>query len=372
MGANPDRVIRIGIIGAGQIGQRHIETYQSIPGVEVAAVCGRRPEPTRAAAQRFGIPHATTDIGELLARPDLEAVDVCLHNNLHAPVTVAALEAGKHVYCEKPMAGSYRDAAAMLAAARRADRLLSIQLATLFAPETKAAEHLIRQGALGRLYYASSMGLRRRGRPYVDGYGTPAFVQKELTGGGALFDMGVYHLAQVLYLLGNPAPERLTGRLYQETEMDPARQAESGYDVEELGVGFVRLAGGISLQVFEAWAAHLGNQPGSFLLGSQGGVQLAPFAYYHSQGDLELDSRADLNSLEYRLHNVRGTGTAYDGPQAHWIAALRGRVPLLPTAEVALNTMLVSEGLALSDRLGREVTAEEVIEQSVSTALPLG
>jgi len=371
MANSPDRTIRVGIIGVGQIGQRHIETYRSIPGVEVAAICGRRLEPTREVAQRFGIPEVHTGVHELLARPDLEAVDVCLHNNLHRPVTVAALEAGKHVYCEKPMAGSYRDAEAMLAAARRSGRMLAIQLATLFAPETKAAELLIRQDALGKLYYASSAGVRRRGRPYVDGYGTPAFVQKELAGGGALYDMGVYHLGQVLFLLGNPQPGRISGRLYQETELDPVRKEESGYNVEELGVGFVQLAGGISLQVFEAWAAHLGSHPGSVILGSQGGIQLTPFTFYHNQGEMELDSTTDLKSLEWRLHTVRGFGNAYDGPQEHWIAALQGRVSLLPTAEVALNAMLISEGITLSDRLGREVTAEEVVAQSPTTALPL-
>jgi hypothetical protein len=84
---------------------------------------------------------------------------------------------------------------------------------------------------------------------------------------------------------------------------------------------------------------------------------------------LNLDATINLEAFAYRLHTVRDSGDAYDGPQEHWIAALQGRVPLLPTAELALNTMLISEGIYLSSQLGREVTAEEVRASSVSTAV---
>ena len=124
------------------------------------------------------------------------------------PVTVAALEAGKHVYCEKPMAGSYIDAEVMCLKAIETGRKLSIQSRLLFETETKAARAIIDQGFLGKRYHARSYGFRRRGRPYVDGYGTPTFVQKELASGGALYDMGVYHIIQMLYLLDNPKPLR--------------------------------------------------------------------------------------------------------------------------------------------------------------------
>lgn len=368
---NPHPTIRIGLIGAGQIGQRHIERYRQIPGAEVVAICGRTPERTEATAKKFGIPDYYTDLRQLLEREDLDGVDVCLHNNLHSPVTMAALEAGKHVYCEKPMAGAYVDAKAMLDAAHRSGRTLSIQLSTLFETETKAARLLIEQGMLGKLYYASSAGFRRRGRPYVDGYGTPAFVQKQQAAGGALYDMGVYHLAQVLYLLGNPKPTRIGGKVYQETLMDAARRERSGYNVEELGLGFIRLEEDITLHVFESWAIHLGQHQNSFLVGREGGVQLEPFGYYRNLGDLELDSTVNLEALEWRLHTVREQGDAYDGPQEHWIAGLQGRVEPLPTAELALNTMLISEGIYLSSQLGREVTVEEVEAASRSTAVAI-
>jgi predicted dehydrogenase len=88
-------------------------------------------------------------------------------------------------------------------------------------------------------------------------------------------------------------------------------------------------------------------------------------------GHLDLDGTADLERFDYRLHNVREDGDVYDSAQHHWVAALQGRVELLPTAELALKTMLISEGIYLSSKLGREVTAEEVKEASVSSAVKL-
>ena len=364
-----DNRIRVGVIGVGQIGKHHLDTYLSTPNIDVIGVAGRDLDRTQQVALDYHLAYWTTNYRELLARDDLDAVSVCLHNNLHREVTIAALKAGKHVYCEKPIAGSYCDAQAMLAAAHRTGKMLSIQLATLFGSETKAAKAVIAEGWLGKPYFAQAVIARRRGRPYVDGYGTPAFVQKEQAGGGALLDLGVYEIAKLLYLLDNPRALRISGRTYQETPIDPERLTASGYDVEELGVGLAHLQGNITLSIVAAWAIHLGKVGGSYLVGTQGGVRLEPFEIYRSLGDLDLDASVDLEAFEYRSHNVRGQGNGYDGPQQHWIAALQGRVPLLPTAEIALNTMLISEGIYLSDRLGREVTASDVSDQSVSTAV---
>lgn len=364
-----DDEIRIGIIGIGQIGSKHLDMYRKIPGARVVALADvDAPKLSRVAAGH-GIEETTTDFRRLIARDDVQAVDVCLHNNLHMPVTVAALEAGKHVYCEKPMAGSYRDAEAMMAAATKAGRRLSIQLDTLFCAETQAARWLIQDGRLGKVYHGRATGYRRRGRPFVDGYGSPAFVQKRNSGGGAIYDGGVYRITQMLHLLGNPPVERISGKTYQEIATDEKRRTASGYDVEESGFGFVRLSGNLSMDIVECWAVHLDQLGGSVVLGSEGGVRLNPFGFFQSAGDLDLNSTADLSSFLYRQHNVRGAGDEYDSPQLHWVRALQGRVELLPTAELALAAMLVSEGIYLSERLGREVSAEEVKSSSISNAI---
>lgn len=361
--------VRVGIIGVGQIGKAHVREYQAIPGAEIVAVADINETEANRVASEYKIPHVYTSFREMLKRDDIQAVDVCMHNNFHMPATVAALEAGKDVFCEKPMAGSYIDAVKMMETAKATGRNFNIQVRNIFDIETKAAKLLIDGGNLGKLYHARSTGFRRRGRPYVDGYGTPTFVQKQNSAGGALYDMGVYHISTILYLLGNPNILRISGQTYQETAIDPERFAKSGYNVEELGLGFVRMDKNITLDIVEAWAVHMDGFEGSSLFGSEGGIRLKPFGYFRNVGDLDLNSTVSIDALKWRLHAVRENGDAFDSPQEHWIAGLQGRVPLIPTAEIALNTMLISEGIYLSTTLGREVTAEEVGEMSKSTAV---
>ena len=363
--------IRIGIIGVGQIGKKHLENYRSIPDAEVVAIAGRDPSRTEQVARDYQIASWVTDFRKLLDRDDIDAVDICLHNNLHLPAALAAFQTGKHVFCEKPMAGTYRDTLAMFQAAEKYDRKLSIQLWDLFMPESRAAHEAIEQGLIGIPYYAYSAGYRRRERPYVDGYGTADFVKKQSSGGGALLDMGVYHMANILYLLNNPELVRISGKTYQQTSMDPKRSNQSGYDVEEFASGFAILGGNINLNIVEAWAVHLDTFGGSFIAGSSGGVRIKPFGLFHSVGDLDINVTADLDKFLFRQRTVKEYGNAYDGPQEHWIAALQGRVQLIPTAEIALNTMLISEGIYLSEQLGREVSRHEIIDRSTSTALEI-
>jgi predicted dehydrogenase len=361
--------VRIGVIGVGQIGKHHLNNYQKVEGAELVAIADINEAELNRVSETYKIADKYTDFRKLLQRDDIEAVDVCLHNNFHMPVTVAALRAGKNVYCEKPMAGAYIDALTMYQTAQEMKRKISIQLSTLFSKETKAARAMIDMGMLGKIYHARSTGFRRRGRPYVDGYGTATFVQKRNSAGGAMYDMGVYHIANMLYLLGNPPILRISGKTYQETEIDAERLQLSGYDVEELGLGFVRLENNTSLDIIESWAIHLNDFEGCSVVGSKGGIRLEPFGYYQNIGDLELDTTVNLGSFDWRVHQLRQNPDAYDSAQHHWVAALQGRVELLPTAELALNTMLISEGIYLSEKLGREVTADEVKETSKSTSV---
>ncbi|MFP4026856.1 MAG: Gfo/Idh/MocA family protein [Candidatus Brocadiia bacterium] len=363
--------IKLGIIGVGQIGKRHLDRYADIPGAEMVAAADIDEEELNRVADLHDIQHRYTDFRKLLERNDIDAVDVCLHNNYHMPVTVEALRAAKNVYCEKPMAGSYTDALRMMQTAEQCDQMLSIQLFSLFSKETHIGKHLIDEGRLGNIYHARSTGYRRRGRPYVDGYGTENFVQKKTAAGGALYDMGVYHIAQILYLAGLPEVERVSGKIYQKLDMDAERREKSGYDVEELGLGFVKCEDGLTIDIMESWAIHLDPFEGSCVVGTEGGLRLNPFSFHTTMSDVEADTTFDLNGTSTRWHRLRADEDAYDSSQHHWIAALQGRVDLLPTADVALRTMLISEGIYLSDRLGREVSAAEVVEASESTAVEI-
>ncbi len=135
-----------------------------MPNVEIVALADVDQNELQRVAAEHGVAQTFTSFRDLLALPEIQAVDVCLHNNFHAPVSIAAMEAGKDVFCEKPMAGTYRDALAMYDAAQRLGRRLAIQNVMLFSPEIKAARRLIDAGMIGRPYYGRAVGFRRRGR----------------------------------------------------------------------------------------------------------------------------------------------------------------------------------------------------------------
>ncbi len=361
---------RIGIIGTGQIAQAHMKKWAEIDEVEIVIVCDIDVVALARAREQFAIPASTTDFRELLKRDDLDAVDVCLHNNLHAPVTVEALRAGYHVYCEKPIAGSWADGKAMLDAARETGRMLHIQLGKLYTDATTACKMVIDAGELGHIYHAAATEYRRRGRPYVDGYGTARFVQKEQAGGGALYDMGIYELSRMLYLLGNPKVERVTGQTYRELDMDPLRGKDM--DVEEFATGMVYFEGGLTMTVLSAWAINLDPFSSSYIAGSKGGLRVDPFSVHRTIADIDFDMTANLGAVAGR-HRLMQPDLARDmsSSQHHWAAALHGRVELLPTAELALNTMLIQQGIYLSHDGGTEVTAADIMASSTSTAVTL-
>jgi predicted dehydrogenase len=362
-------ITNVGVIGVGQIGKRHVAEYAEMPNVRIVAIADLNEAEAKRVAAANNIPNVYSNFRDLLANPEIESVDVCLHNNYHAPASIAALEAGKHVFCEKPMAGTYADALAMHEARTRTGKRLAIQNAQLFSAETKAARRLIESGALGKLYYGRAVAFRRRGRPFVDGYGTASFVQKSVATGGALIDSGIYELGLILNLLGNPDVNTISGTTYQEIDMHAGRRESSGFDVEEMALGFVRLAGGVTFDIEVSWAQHYEGTESTKLLGSKGGLKLDPLTFFSTMGETEFSGGFELKGAEFRLHSVEPSYSGYDSPQKHWIATLQERVPGIDTAAIALNAALISEGIYLSSRLGREVSADEVREQSKSTAI---
>jgi len=349
----------------------HFPRYAAFPDAEIVAACDIREDRLDAACETYKIPNKYTDFRKMLERDDLDAVDICMHNNLHAPATIAALQAGKHVYCEKPIAGSYYDGKRMLDVANECGKKLHIQLGFIYQPNTRAAKNLIDGGKLGRIYHMRSIGYRRRGRPYVDGYGAMEFAQKAVAAGGALFDMGVYHISQLLYLAKMPRVEKISGKIYREmNNADPVKVAKSGFDVEELGTGFVRFENGLTMDVLESWSVHMNPFEESFILGSDGGIRIEPFGFYTTMCDLELSATVNTKGYDTRMHQMYPDETEnMDSSTRHWISALRGKVELLPTAELALQTMLIQEGIYMSSERNEEITAEEVKATSVSKAI---
>ena len=190
--------LRVGMIGAGGIARgAHQPGFAALPNVEIVAVAD--PADGRAAdfARDFGVPHTYTDYHDLLAREDVDVVAVATPPVAHAQATIAALEAGKHVFCEKPMAMNVTEAQAMADAAERADRVLAIDFQTRFSPDAQRAHQLVAGGHLGAPHFARATMLRQAGVPTWG-----IFTSKAANGGGALIDIGVHALDRALYVLG--------------------------------------------------------------------------------------------------------------------------------------------------------------------------
>lgn len=369
------REIRIGLIGTGIIAHEHAMRYKDIPGVKMVAACDLQESKLNAFCDRYNIEHRTVDYRKLLERDDLDAVDVCLHNNLHAPISVDVMASGKDCYCEKPMAGAYVDALAMKKAAEHYGQRLHIQLGMLYGGQMVAAKKFVEAGRLGHIYHARSYGYRRRNRPFVDGYAEKEFVSEYWAGHGALYDMGVYHISQLLYLLNLPKVCSVSGSIYQEQNMPKAQRAESGFNVEELGAGFVKFDGGLSMDILESWAIHGDQFPASSLYGSEGGLKLASakgdngLTYFTEMEGYPVESIVDVGQQDFYLHRHDPTRKYYENSQTLWAGILSGEGPFIDTAEIALQTMLVSEGIFLSNQLKREVSVEEIETLSRSNAV---
>lgn len=375
--------VTIGIVGAGNRGQRHASQYANVDGIDVRAVADIDEGAATALADEYDIDSVYGDYRELLD-DDIDAISICVHNNLHAPIAIDAFETGKHVFCEKPIAGSYADAKRMMEAAEAKGRHLGVQNERLFEPETRAAKRLVDHDELGDVSYARAVFTRRRGRPYIDGYGTPSFVRKEVAGGGSVFDIGTYAIGRMLYLLGSPSIARVSGRTWDFTDdqfepeqvgdhasMYRERLDEVEYSVEDAGFGTVRFDDGTTLDARTAWHMYVPDEP-ELLVGSTGGVQFDPFELRTTVADYEATVDVDVEGYEGR-QALLGSETGYDFDNrpnqfAHWVDTIRGDVEPIPTGRIALDSMLIMEGIYQSAAADQELSAEEVADGSESTA----
>jgi len=351
--------LKAGVIGTGIIGKHHLNNYASIADADVVAVCDVNEEAAKAAAEQFDVKHVFTDYKELLGMDEIDAVDVCLPNVLHCPITCDALKAGKHVYCEKPFANSAAEARKMLKAAEGAGQMLAMQLGTVFSSEARAAKRLIDAGLLGHIYYAKASNYRRRGRPYVDGYATPIFVQKDKAGGGALPDMGVYHLGLMMYLLDNPEIVSVSASTFQEIDMHEGRRKSSGYDVEEFAAAFVRFEGNLTLFFEEAWASHMDGGTGERIMGSQGGLKLGPLSYFSNVEGIDANTTFVLDQFETRQNSLYEDWAGYANSQQHFVWAALGRVPQIRTDLLGVKVCELTELMYKSAEKGAELKARK-------------
>ncbi|MHB0876242.1 MAG: Gfo/Idh/MocA family protein, partial [Anaerolineae bacterium] len=218
----------------------------------------------------FCVNWRTTNYEELLGSPAIDAVVVALPNALHAPVTVAALRAGKHVLCEKPRARNAAEAELMLAAARESGRKLMIHFNYRFTPAAMALYRYAQSGELGYVYHARSWWHRTRGIPGLGSW----FTSKEAAGGGPLVDLGVHRLDLALWYLGYPRAVSVSGATYSALGNELAARLGKPYEVEDMATAFIRFENGASLILEASWAANgeLREEMLTQIYGTRGGA----------------------------------------------------------------------------------------------------
>lgn len=347
--------IKIGIIGTGSISESHINAYLNNPNVELYAFCDINEERLKAKGKKYGIKRLYTDKDEMLRLKELDAVSVTTWNSQHACCTIAALNAGKDVICEKPMATNAKDAQAMLDAAKRNGRLLMIGFVRRFGNDCEVVKDFVDSGYFGDLYYAKTTYLRRSGNP--GGW----FGDISRSGGGPLIDLGVHVIDLARYLMGKPMPVAAYGVTYQKLFDRPGIKDTVGYrasgadsekhicDVEDMATAIVRFDNGSSLLVEASFSLNIKDDIGDIqLFGTKAGARLDP----------ELEIFTEQNGYLSNIQLKKPTALSFQGlfqkEIDHWVDCLLGRTVCRAPAEDGVILMKILDSIYESARTGHE------------------
>jgi predicted dehydrogenase len=339
----------VAVIGAGAIGLNHIDSFQKHEAAKVVAVAEVSPERGQEAVDKYNVPDLVTDYKELLAREDIDVVSIALPNYLHAPVGLEALEAGKNVMIDKPVATNAGDAAKLVEAAKRSGKLLMVGQNNRMTEAVQTAKQLINRGDLGEVYHAKTAMLRRSGIPRIGSW----FTQAKFAGGGCVYDIGVHALDRALYLMGEFEAASVSGKTYSEFgprglgdgnwgkgEVDPNKP----FDVDDLAIALIKLKSGRTVLLEASWAAHLDNADSTHIFGTEAGLKLPPLEMYKDTPD------------GYKVEPVEALPPLVDtNRMAHFIDVLLGKAEpfIKPTESLALQKIL--DAIYESSRTGHEV-----------------
>lgn len=340
--------LRVGVIGLG-MGRHHIAGYQGHPGCKVTAIADMNTALLSEIGDRYGVETRYTSAEEMLAAEKLDVVSVVTPNKFHKDLTVAALKAGCHVLCEKPMAMSAAEGRAMLAAAEETGRRLMINFSYRFTEQSMALKAQVDAGILGEVYFGRTVWHRRRGLPGFGGW----FGQKALSGGGPLIDLGVHRLDLALWLMGYPQPVWVLGSIYNPIGSALAKKQDKAFDVEDLAVGLVKFANGATLEVEASWAANIKESElmETRLYGTQAGlVQRNLDETYKFEAEIYLEKEGA--HFDMKLHTPYPPTPT---PMYHFIDCILTGKPHIATGREGLLVMEILDALYKSAAEGRPV-----------------
>lgn len=293
--------MKIAVIGSGMIAQTaHIPNYLKNDKVEIKYIVDPLLERAQKVAADFNIPNAVADYNVVLADEEVKAVSICTPNDMHAPLSIAFLNAGKHVLCEKPAALNLEQAKEMKAAAERNNRMLNIGVVNRFNTSINLIKDMIDAGELGNVYHVYCSFRSHRSIP---GLGGP-FTTKAKAGGGVLVDWGVHFLDIIFYCLGDVKVQSVNGAVYSEMAKNMEDYAYQNMwagppvydgvnDVEDFVTGLLRTEGP-TISLNGAWAQNIGESAMFIeLLGDKAGIKLeygGNFKVYSSKGKVLLET----------------------------------------------------------------------------------
>jgi predicted dehydrogenase len=305
-----EKPYRIGVIGAGGIALTHMNHLAKVPGAQVLAAADISEKSLQRAHDLHKVPNLYADYRQMLrAHPEIDAISVCTPNGLHAQATIAALQAGKHVMVEKPMAMNAREAKAMLDAAKKARRRLIVGFQHRFDPKSALIKKQIDDGAFGKILYVRAQALRRRGIPNWGVFG-----RKDLQGGGPMIDIGVHILETAHYMIGSPRPVTATGNCWTYVGNKPSDVRSTWmnwdwktYTVEDLAVGQIRFDTGAMLTIEASFVAHIEKDVFNIqIMGEKGGAIWETGQIFTDMGGYMMNSEpAVIGNWDYFLYKMR-------------------------------------------------------------------
>ena len=351
-----DRILKVGCIGAGHVFGHHGRGWADCDKAEIVAISDPDAGALERQGEAFGISRRSTDPAVLLGDPDIDIIDVCAPNGFHADYVVAALEAGKHVLCQKPLAPTSDEIRRIIAARDKARRLVMTAQQYRYASMSQALKATVDAGRLGRVYHARCWYLRRAGLP-----ARPGFIYRRNSGGGACIDIGVHVLDLALWLMGNPQPVTVSGTAHAILATQPDARGQQGapipgdIDVEDFAAGFVRFADGSTLAIEVSWLLHHSPNPDKriWIYGTEGGLVFPDGRLHHADGESGqlLDTRITPRGAVHGEYER----AAYSATLDAFATAVRdgGESPAPP--EQSLQVQSILEGIYRSHRSGEEV-----------------
>lgn len=351
------RSVRTAVIGAGAVAPSHCEGIIKHPSAELTAIVDTHEGRAAELQKRYGVPRVYHTVEDCLRDSDIDAVSVALPTYLHAVTAIQALESGKHVLLDKPFAMNEREAAQVVEIARLKNRVLTVGMNRRFMRESQTMKTIVSRGDLGEIYHAKAYWNRRSGCPV---FGT-WFVNKRLSGGGVLLDIGVHLLDLSLWLIGSYRAKSVFGSVYTKFGNRNLGQGTWGksdpeghvFDVDDLAAAFIKLDNGTSVILEVSWARHQAdpNYLNVELFGTRAGGSVYPPRVCR-------DASSDG---EYEVVEPQGVAIRHAAcnRMANWIDAILGVAEIECKPEESLQLQRILDAIYRSSETGKEVSLNE-------------